>query len=150
LARRLPHYQFVIFGPGSEDLKLTLQNIKILGYIEDPFDVLSNTKFYLAPLFRGRGIITKVLDAMACGVIPVVTEFVARGIPELKMFEDFIIADNIGSFYSKVLKVTQLDLDLLNNMGKLLQQIVIDKYSFNRNKAMLEQVWGECISVDKK
>jgi len=146
LARKLPHHHFVIFGPGSKDLKLALPNIRILGYVEDPYDVLCTTKFYLAPLFRGRGIITKVLDAMACGAIPIVTEFVARGIPELRIFEDLIIANSIGSFYSKVLKVIHLNLDLLDKIGKLLQQIVINKYSFNRNKVVLKQVLERCIS----
>jgi len=148
LAKHLPQYQFVIFGSGLDNVNPISPNVKILGYIEDPFTILSNTKFYLAPILRGRGIITKVLDAMACGAVPIVTDFIARGIPELNMFKELIIADNLRSFYSKVYRVIRLDLDLLNNIGKTLQQIVINKYSFKRNKLLLKKILEYCIHDD--
>jgi|GEM_PF-5047186 len=113
-------------------------NIEILGYISNPYYILGNTKFYLAPIFKGTGIITKVLEAMAAGAVPITTKFVSLGIPELKQWPELIATspeDWIYKLNTHRTKSIKMDYDAIS---KSLSDIVKHKYSYEINKQILK------------
>jgi glycosyltransferase involved in cell wall biosynthesis len=48
-------------------LKLSKFNVEILGFIENPYLLIANSKALIAPLFNGAGVKVKVVEALACG-----------------------------------------------------------------------------------
>jgi glycosyltransferase involved in cell wall biosynthesis len=146
----------VIFGINSQiaykciDPKvLKRNNIRILGYVDNPYLILGNTKFYIAPIFKGTGIITKVLEAMAAGAVPITTKFVALGIPELRQWPE-LIALNTSDWIEKAEKhlarVYKLDYDAIS---KKLTDIINKNYSYNTNKLLLRNVLEKLDCVDR-
>jgi glycosyltransferase involved in cell wall biosynthesis len=134
----------VIFGVNSRTAykyiapKTLRQNeIRIFGYIDNPYLILGNTKFYLAPIFKGTGIITKVLEAMASGAVPITTKFVALGIPELRQWPELIASntsDWIGKAEKHLVGVYKLDYDAIS---KKLIDMTNKNYGYSANKLLL-------------
>jgi len=146
----------VIFGANSQvayryitPQTLKQNDVRILGYIANPYIILGNTKFYLAPIFKGTGIITKVLEAMAAGSIPITTKFVSLGIPELWQWPE-LIASNISDWIEKVEKhlaeVYKLDYDAIS---KKLVDIINVNYSYDTNKSFLRDKLKNVTRIDR-
>jgi len=52
------------------------ENIEYLGFIENPFVIIENSKALITPIFKGAGVKIKVFDALSCGV-PVIGNVLA-------------------------------------------------------------------------
>jgi len=67
-------------------------NIEILGFIENPYQIISEAKALISPLFSGAGVKVKVLEAFACGTPVIGGEVAFEGIPliysKLMVFAD--------------------------------------------------------------
>jgi len=148
--------KMVIFGVNSlvayryiTPQTLKQNDIRILGYVANPYIILGNTKFYLAPIFKGTGIITKVLEAMATGAIPITTKLVTLGIPELWQWPE-LIASNISDWNEKVEKhlagVYKLDYDTIS---KKLVDITNVNYSYDTNKSFLRDKLKNVTRIDR-
>lgn len=76
-----------------------------------------------------------ILEAMACGVIPVVRE--------LPGFKDFIIKDGVTGFlYSDIDKLESILNKLFNNR-ELMQQVSVNASQFAQQNFSFERVWSE-------
>jgi glycosyltransferase involved in cell wall biosynthesis len=104
--------QFRIIGSGlPTDLGSSISNypgIKYLGFIENPYPVISNAKALLSPLFTGAGIKVKVLEALACGTPVIGTEISFEGISE--KYSRFIIKADTSDEFVSVIRKFEFDL----------------------------------------
>lgn len=57
-----------------------MKNVRVTGYLKDPYEILSKSKIVVAPLRFGAGIQNKVLEAMAMEKTVVTSSIGARGI----------------------------------------------------------------------
>jgi len=89
--------QFVVVGayPTNKIKKLEkiYPNLKITGYVEDPYIILKSALCVVAPMQTGGGIQNKVLESMALGTINIVSSLAAKPIGA-KHGEHFLICDN--------------------------------------------------------
>ncbi len=84
---------------------------------------------------RTEGTPNVILEAMACGVIPVVRE--------LPGFKDFIIKDGVTGFlYSDIDKLNSI-LDRLCTNRDLMQQVSVNASEFAQQNFSFERVWTE-------
>ncbi len=84
-----------VIGRGFPQVNIdTLKNIKIevLGFVDDPYQIITDSKAMLAPLFNGAGIKVKVIEALACGTPVIGTDIAFEGLP--KGFENFMLLCN--------------------------------------------------------
>jgi glycosyltransferase involved in cell wall biosynthesis len=86
---QLNSYKFIIIGSGlSEKTKkkyLTYNNdISYMGFVENPLEVIYESRAVIAPLFRGAGIKIKVIDAFTTGTPVIGTDIAFEGLPVLK------------------------------------------------------------------
>jgi len=88
---------FIIIGanPSNEILNLTKKysNIKITGFIEDPYIILKSSLCVVAPMQTGAGIQSKVLESMALGSINIVSSLAAKPI-NAKHKKHFLVCDD--------------------------------------------------------
>lgn len=79
-------FEFVIIGGGmNEKLKSKIsafQNIKILGFVENPVAEIARCQALIAPLFKGAGVKVKVIDALSSGTSVIGTEVAFEGIED--------------------------------------------------------------------
>jgi glycosyltransferase involved in cell wall biosynthesis len=77
-------FQINILGTGiSEDMVnfvKNLRNVKIIGFVENPYLYLAKSKVLFALLFEGAGVKVKVLEALASGTYVVGNEITFEGI----------------------------------------------------------------------
>lgn len=66
----------------------SLVNIDIMGFVDDPYDILTKSTALITPLFQGAGIKVKVIEALACGVPVIGTDIAFEGLP--KQFSGFM------------------------------------------------------------
>ncbi len=59
-------------------------SVRPLGFVPDLQEALRTATLCVVPVWRGVGTLTKVIDAMAAGTPVVLSEFAARGIPEVR------------------------------------------------------------------
>ncbi len=75
----------------------------ILGFVDDPYEMLSNCRALIVPLFQGAGIKVKVIEALACGTPVIGTNIAFEGLPE-KYSNMMLLANDAYSFL-KAMKV---------------------------------------------
>ena len=57
-------------------------NICNMGFVDNPYQIISESKAMLCPLFSGAGIKVKVIDSLACGTPVIGTDIAFEGFPE--------------------------------------------------------------------
>lgn len=59
-------------------------SVRVLGFVPDIYATIRDADLCIVPVRRGVGVLTKVIDSMAVGTPVVLSEFAARGIPEVR------------------------------------------------------------------
>lgn len=77
--------------------------LAVMGFVDDPYQMLSNCKALIVPLFQGAGIKVKVIEALACGTPVIGTEIAFEGLPE-KYSNMMLLANDVDS-YLKAMEV---------------------------------------------
>lgn len=87
--------RFYIVGayPTNELLKRVNDRITITGFMDDPYQFLSQMSAIVAPMQTGGGIQNKVLEAMALGQVNIVSPVAALPMLETTPGKDLLIAD---------------------------------------------------------
>ncbi len=57
-------------------------NIEYLGFVQNPYPLISEARALIAPLFRGAGVKVKVIESLGCGTPVIGTEITFEGVPE--------------------------------------------------------------------
>lgn len=112
----MPHISIkitIIGGGMPENIRTILGtlNVKYLGFVENPYIHISESRGLIAPLFQGAGVKVKVIESLALGTPVVGTEVAFEGIPNLisrnamircESSEDFI--RSLNSFSTSVIE----------------------------------------------
>jgi len=108
IRKEIPDVQLYIVGnkPPAEVKAFGIndRNVFVTGFVEDVKPYFLKATVFVAPLFVGGGIITKILDAMAAG-LPVVTSSIGNEGVDAKPGTDLMIADTPDEFAQNVLRL---------------------------------------------
>ena len=63
-----------------KELEDKYANIKVTGFVDDPYEILNSCLCVVAPMQTGAGIQNKILETMALGTINIVSELAAKPI----------------------------------------------------------------------
>ena len=103
----MPETRLVVVGP-SPSSKLrkisNLPHISFTGYVEDPFQILSESQVIVAPIRMGSGIQNKVLEAMGLGKPVVTTSIGASGLDAIPG-QHLVVADDPDGMAQSVLEL---------------------------------------------
>jgi len=100
--------------------KNPLVKVEILGFVDDPYDILTKSTALITPLFQGAGIKVKVIEALACGVPVIGTDIAFEGLPQ--QFADFMRLCNEPYLY--VEQMEQVATISIENRKKTKQDFV--------------------------
>jgi len=110
----LPYFnktlKFIVVGayPAKviQDLSKNFQNVKVTGFIEDPYLILKSALCVVAPMQTGAGIQNKILECMALGTINIVSSLAAKPIGA-EHNKHFLVCDDpkeIANYINKIYK----------------------------------------------
>lgn len=72
--------EFVVMGTGLPRILTdridSYNNVRYLGFVDNPYPVIAESRALVAPLFEGAGVKVKVVEALACGT-PVIGSAIA-------------------------------------------------------------------------
>lgn len=74
VGRKFPTEKIILSNP--------LVKYDIMGFVDDPYQLLSEAKALISPLFNGAGIKVKVIESLACGTPVIGTEIAFEGLPK--------------------------------------------------------------------
>lgn len=105
----LPHIdqeiRFIIVGAYPtkviRNLEKKYKNIKVTGYIEDPYQIIQSSLCVVAPMQTGAGIQNKILESMALGTINIVSSLAAKPIGAIHE-KDFLVIDDPIEIANKI------------------------------------------------
>ena len=111
LLRKKVHIKIIGRGFPNKDVKNIVPNLNldILGFVDDPYKILSQSKALKSPLFTGAGIKVKVIEALACGIPVIGTDIAFEGLPPL--FNSFMLIAETPKDYIRCMECLNLNID---------------------------------------
>ena len=117
-----------LYVAGSGSLENTGDAV-MLGYVDDISLWISAADVCVAPLWKGVGILTKVIDILSLGCPAVVSSLAVDGIPELEDGKNCLIGTK-DNFHDKVAEILH-DPDFGKRLGNEGRKLVAEKYSWD-------------------
>lgn len=128
VAAEVPGTELYIAGSGSlgEDVP---PGVRMLGFVPDLYLWLSAADVCVAPMWRGVGILTKVIDMLSVGRATVVSPLALEGIPELEHGVNCMVGKDRDEFASQVMNLLR-DPPGADALGARGLQLVLERYSW--------------------
>lgn len=109
-----PKLKLLIIGRGTNRVLKTYKNVETLGFIDNPYSLMTNQYLFLNPINFGGGISTKTLMSMAIGLPVISTVIGASGIEGVKDGKNIIFID-----YNNPEKSSEIIIKATNDIQKL-------------------------------
>ncbi len=138
LAPALESENCIIHICGSGKLRAKrAKNIAFHGFVQDIVSFINASDAVIAPIWKGVGILEKVLLPMACGKTVIATKLAKAGIPELQDNENALVAGSETDFAKKTIQFVEGKYDN-EKIGKNAEELIKEKYAGTNEKKLLE------------
>jgi glycosyltransferase involved in cell wall biosynthesis len=124
---KCPHTRLCVAGSGTLPFDPPA-GMSFLGFVPDLYQWLSAADLCVAPMWKGLGILTKVIDYMSAERAALVTPLALDGIPELKHDHNCLIGENKESFESEMVRALEDD-ELRERIAYEGRELVLSGYS---------------------
>lgn len=140
-----PNTKLTIIGKGSLEHFSNYQNCEPMGFVDNPFPILTTQALFISPADFGAGVPTKSLLAMAIGLPVVSTATNAQGIDGIIDNENICLIDYKQVKVSADIIIKALDnIDYRNKIGRAGKELMEQKYKQSLNYPTLENfILGE-------
>ena len=129
---KIKDLEFVIVGayPTKRVFKLEkIKDVRVTGFVEDPYEYLERAKVVVAPMRFGAGIQDKILEAMALRKAVVTTPLGAQG-NEGEDGKHFVVADGREETVEKTLELLK-DEEKRKKIGENARALIEEKYTWD-------------------
>lgn len=127
LRDRVPSVRVYIAGSGTVPFEPP-EGMRFLGFVPDLYLWLSAADLCVAPMWKGLGILTKVIDYMSAERATVVTPLALDGIPELKHGENCLLGRDKEGFLDETIRGLEDD-HLREEVASQGRELIERKYS---------------------
>ena len=108
----------------------SMSNVEYLGFVDNPYEIITNSTATVSPIFSGAGVKVKVVETLACGTPVIGNDIAFEGISTV--FEAFMIhADTPNDYAEEInnMKITLKErLDFKNRFMANYQNQLISNY----------------------
>ncbi|MCK9204396.1 MAG: glycosyltransferase family 4 protein [Bacteroidales bacterium] len=116
---------------------LDLDNIEVLGEVEDAKTFISSKAIMIVPLFSGSGIRIKIIEGLSMGKVIISTSMGAEGI-KCKNGKNILIADQPCEFF-EMISIAVGDRALCEKIGKEARELIETKYN---SRSLIQKLVG--------
>lgn len=128
VAGEVPGTELFIAGSGSLGEEAP-PGVRMLGFVPDLYLWLSAADVCVAPMWKGVGILTKVIDMLSAGRATVVSPLALEGIPELEHGVNCMVGRDRDDFAAQVIALLK-DPSGADALGARGLQLVSERYSW--------------------
>ena len=139
LQEKVPNIKILISGsnPSKKVLRLSNENIKVTGWVDDIRETYCSGKVFFAPMSLGSGLQNKLLEAMSLG-IPCITSNLCNESLGATHMKNIIIGNSVEQYISQILNILS-NPELISEIEKNGREFVNKKFSWeSSNKILLE------------
>ncbi len=138
VAAEVPGVKMFIAGTGqlSEEAP---PGVIMLGFVPDLYLWLSAADVCVAPMWKGVGILTKVIDMLSVGCATVVSPLALEGIPELEHGTNCMVGQDREAFVQEVIGLLR-DPVLAADLGAEGRRLVMTSYSWEEVSPKLREL----------
>ena len=139
LQEKVPNIKILISGsnPSKKVLRLSNENIKVTGWVDDIRETYCSGKVFFAPMSLGSGLQNKLLEAMSLG-IPCITSNLCNESLGATHMKNIIIGNSVEQYISQILNILSKP-ELISEIEKNGREFVNKKFSWeSSNKILLE------------
>ena len=139
LQQKVPNIKILISGsnPSKKVLRLSNENIKVTGWVDDIRETYCSGKVFFAPMSLGSGLQNKLLEAMSLG-IPCITSNLCNESLGATHMKNIIIGNSVEQYISQILNILNKP-ELISEIGKNGREFVNKKFSWeSSNKILME------------
>lgn len=139
---KYPEYKLFIVGkdPVNKIKKLNnTNNIVVTGFVKDICEYLCKARIGVYPLNSGTGMQNKILEALACGLPCIASNYAIQGIPDITV-NDIIIANKKEEFINAIEYLINSDISR-KKYATNGQNFVYNNYSWKTNVNNLKSMW---------
>ena len=139
LQEKVPNIKILISGsnPSKKVLRLSNENIKVTGWVDDIRETYCSGKVFFAPMSLGSGLQNKLLEAMSLG-IPCITSNLCNESLGATHMKNIIIGNSIEQYISQIINILSKP-ELISEIGKNGRKFVNKKFSWeSSNKILME------------
>jgi len=139
LQEKVPNIKILISGsnPSKKVLRLSNENIKVTGWVDDIRETYCSGKVFFAPMSLGSGLQNKLLEAMSLG-IPCITSNLCNESLGATHMKNIIIGNSVEQYISQILNILNKP-ELISEIGKNGREFVNKKFSWeSSNKILME------------
>jgi glycosyltransferase involved in cell wall biosynthesis len=108
-----------------------------LGFVEDIHAWIRRSDLCVVPVWKGVGILTKVVDIMGSGTPAVLSGFVVHGIPEIRDGVHALVVDREDEFTERVAFALR-HRDQMLGMARNARRLVEERYDWKLYEPILE------------
>lgn len=136
---RYPNARATVIGRGAtseQDVFFKKNGIQYIPYVDDIHAVYRERAVMIAPIFKGYGIINKVLEAMAAGCLVVGDRTAFNGIDGFVDGEHGLVAETADEFAERVCMALESN-DLLRSVRCAGRELIRSKFAWSERYARL-------------
>ena len=118
-------------NPANSIRRFNGGDIKVHGFIEDPYPIIKKSSLVIVPIRAGAGISNKILEAMAMKKASVVSRVAARGIQGANHKEHFMVSGTKKEWIDNISTLLR-DPERRREIGRKGYDLVRDKYRWSQ------------------
>lgn len=141
IKQAVPGVHFYVIGslPPPSILALASYDVIVTGYIDNLESEIASSAVMVAPVRVAAGIQNKILQSMACGVPVVLTDLLAKAIPQLEDGVNCRITDGAEEMAKACIQILKSPKQR-NKLAQNGYQMVSEHYSWESNLSGYEQL----------
>ncbi|MGE5379406.1 MAG: glycosyltransferase [Candidatus Saccharibacteria bacterium] len=128
VARAVPEAKLYIAGSGRLDIEVP-KGVTMLGFVPDLYLWMSAADVCVAPIWKGVGILTKVIDMLSAGRATVVSPLALDGMPELQHGRNCMVGGDRSTFAGMVVELLR-DPTVSQTIGNEGRRMVSTNYNW--------------------
>jgi len=118
---------------------LIAHKVKCVGYVDNIVDIYKLQGILIAPMFKGFGLINKVIEAMASGCVVVGDRYAFNGIPGFKDKKHGFVVESIDEMSSIILRIFE-GYEGINNVRMEARKLVAKNFKWGDRVAILDEI----------
>jgi glycosyltransferase involved in cell wall biosynthesis len=152
IIKAFPDLKFYIIGQGEEKLKNKFRNLKnvfFTGFLENPYEIIQKSLFFISPVRIGAGIQGKVIEAMSLGKLVIICSDL-KNIEGFENYKNVLICEsNTKDEWIRLIKWAKENQNKVKEIAERAKEFVNDNFSSEKVREIYKEIFRNLLKNEK-